>query len=131
MINDTISNKTNGICCIFHTNRNLKKKYLIVSPAAASETARAIAELLTVRLRVIISSNSASLICGCIGCSGNGAAGGIACGFTVSNFVTNECKKQCMPTNRKFKSFKTYYENVAHCPWVGNVVDLKRVKPMV
>lgn len=57
--------------------------YLIASPAAASETALAIAELLTVRLRFIISSNSTSLICGCSGgCSGNCPVGGIDCGFT-------------------------------------------------
>lgn len=48
------------------------------SPAAASDTARAIAELLTVLFLFIISSNSVSLICGCIaGCGGcsNGAPG--------------------------------------------------------
>jgi hypothetical protein len=38
---------------------------LVYSPAAASDTARAIAELLTVLFRPMISSNSASLIGGC------------------------------------------------------------------
>lgn len=46
---------------------------LAYSPAAASETARAIAELETVRLRPIMSSNSCSLIGGTSGrCSGPG-----------------------------------------------------------
>lgn len=53
---------------------------LDISPAAASDTARAIAELLTVRLRPMISSNSCSLICGTGTCSGK-VAGGPAFGF--------------------------------------------------
>uniref|UniRef100_A0A1B0A2K5 Uncharacterized protein n=1 Tax=Glossina pallidipes TaxID=7398 RepID=A0A1B0A2K5_GLOPL len=49
------------------------------SPAAASDTALAMAELLTVRLRPIISSNSTSVSCGPanMGCSAKGP-----CGFT-------------------------------------------------
>jgi hypothetical protein len=55
-------------------------------PAAASETARAIAELDTVRFRPIISSNSASLNGG--GPSGRCSGGGAPyCGYNKSDHL--------------------------------------------